>query len=284
MTAKRAERETGGDPPRSRTGRPAPLRRGGQQPEAITPSPVRGGGEAADHSITAACPTPPLPDAGAPRQARRSPTRALPLAALLTLSAALAQTAAPSAPTQPVLVRLGTLAWVYAAGGQPSLSGGRVTVPAAPACALLGLTRPCSGRAELRTLTDEAGLSLSWNAASRAAIVGGPARGGWKDAADLLAGRGSDALSSATPLNVALGPVTSGSPGRELRLGSPAAAPYRALTLSLVAQVGNTLTLSGDLAPGSADVKNTARACVGGSCRVRFDRAADWVLAAVGVD
>lgn len=215
------------------------------------------------------------------------------LTALLCGAAALAAPAAPGA----VRVYFGDLAWVYARGGLPTLTGGRVTVPVAEACALLGArcvlsadgsvsvtasgrTATVPGRAgtvELRSLSAAAGAAVTWNGAAGAAVV-----------TAVPEGSGVEQLREVVNLQDAAAPqaltvrVTSGAGSSDTLTVEASTETLRGLTLVSRLRSGG-LTASGEAVPSTPDVPNAARSCdpAGRRCDVGLDRDTLYALAAL---
>lgn len=193
---------------------------------------------------------------------------------------------------EPVLVRLGNLAWVAASEGLPRSIGGRMMVPPLAACDLLGLkcqlkggsvdaTGPLGrlsmelhqGLIELRPLVLITGQTLHYDPRSGAAILeAGKANTKlpWAALQSALPGQVQD-----VPLRVQLSAIASGHPNRTLTLSSPQS--LKGLHLTLYSGGGHTLTTTGSLAPSTPDhpVGYTCAA----TCTLNIPRSALWTLA-----
>lgn len=228
--------------------------------------------------------------------------------AVLTL-AALGAAQATSLPTMqvPVVVRFENLAWVNALTALPTLQNGRVLVPPAEACDLLalscttqGMTLTASGQTAekqpfpltrvggalmtpLAPLVQVAGQRIGWNPAARVATIyggsgtGNPNGAGWRSALNEITARTTPGANIyAGPINVSTGLRQSGVPTVPLTLRT--LQPLNELTL--ISKAANTLTLTGSLVTGTADVPNPFQGCPSTqSCTLPARRDALWTLA-----
>ncbi|GGM52666.1 hypothetical protein GCM10008956_30880 [Deinococcus arenae] len=206
----------------------------------------------------------------------------------------------------PVSVRFGALYWIDAQGGAPGVEAGRVRVPLAAACDLLGLTCPVAGRvaavngvqvpvtagrAALRDLiAARTPFTLTFDARSRTAVVGTPPN------VDMIA---VPWMRAEQDWGLRLNPPYRGPLWAQR--GAPERAPSRlrryvltsgggalgGVTLlgRLPAGVGSTtggLTVVGAQAPSLPDTPNRDPGCgARPRCEGRADVRALWVLAAV---
>ena len=203
---------------------------------------------------------------------------------------------------QPVLVRLGTLLWVYARSGLPTRVNGRTLVPLKEGCELLGLDCQAGSGAqaqvgdmtftvqsmqgsgpmiELSALAAAAQLPLSYDPASRMAVLPIPDSLAVRSLTAELNNVDTTPSLPIQPLTLTLGAVSVGSPARRLSLNLAGAGRY---TLTLAAAVApSTTTLTGDGLRGSADVKPAPPACAGSRCTVGLDRNSSYALAILGM-
>ena len=226
-----------------------------------------------------------------------------PFFAVLALALAGTAQATPLPLTQaPVVVRFENLAWVNALTALPTLQNGRVLVPPAEACDLLalacttqGMTLTAVGQVIVLTrvggalmtplapLVQLAGQRIGWNPAARVATIyggagtGNPNGTGWRSALNEITARTTPGVKIyAGPISVTTGPRQSGVPTVPLTLNT--LQPLSELTL--ISKAGNTLSITGSLVPGTADVPNPFPGCPPGqSCTLPSRRDALWTLA-----
>ena len=217
----------------------------------------------------------------------------------LLASSAPVNAAQTASTAQPVLVRFGSLLWVYAKTGLPMRVNGRTLVPLTEGCELLGLDCKAAGKQaqvqgqtlpvqsgqgsgpmiELSALAQAAHLELGYDAASRMAVLPIPDSGAVRSLLAELNNVDNSPTAPTQPLSVTLGAVKLGSPDRRLTLNVAGASRS---TLTLAASLPGAITLTGDGLRGSADVKPGPPACAGAVCTVGLDRNSSYALAVLG--